>query len=43
MKKWFAEKKFSSNEIIAEIIAYFEDLDKSYYMERIKIFDSDLD
>ncbi|KYN14359.1 hypothetical protein ALC57_13526 [Trachymyrmex cornetzi] len=40
MKKWFVGKKFSSNnKIIAETIAYFEDLNKSYYMERIKKFD----
>lgn len=37
MKKWLAGKRFASNdEVITQTTAYFEDLDKSYYMDGIK-------
>lgn len=36
MKKWLAEKKFTSNAEVIETDAYFEGLSKSYYTEDIK-------
>ena len=37
LKKWLGEKRFDSNdEIISQTNIYFEDLDKSYFLEGIK-------
>ncbi|EGI57594.1 Histone-lysine N-methyltransferase SETMAR, partial [Acromyrmex echinatior] len=37
LKKWFGEKRFTTREqFIAEIEAYFEGLDKSYYSDGLK-------
>jgi hypothetical protein len=37
LKKWLGGKRFDSNdEIISQTNNYFEDLDKSYFLERIK-------
>ena len=37
MKKWFARKKFESNEdVITETEAYFEEVSKSYILDGLK-------
>lgn len=37
LKKWLGGKRFESNEeVITETNAYFESLEKTYYLERIK-------
>ena len=37
LKKWFEGKRFTTKEqLIAETEAYFEGLDKSYYLECLK-------
>jgi len=36
LKKWFGEKRFTREQLIAETEAYFERLDKSYYLDGLK-------
>jgi len=43
LKKWFGEKRFTTREqLIAEIEAYFERLDKLYYSDGLKKLENGL-
>ena len=36
LKKWLGGQRFTSNEVIAQIDAHFEDLPKSYFLDGLK-------